>query len=291
MNYPVLDPVAVQLGPLTLRWYGLMYLFGFAAFALLGVWRARRAQSGFCRDAVWDLLFYGAGGVVVGGRLGFVAFYGGERLLADPLWVLRIWEGGMSFHGGLLGAVAAMALFAARTGRSLLAVTDFAAPLAPLGLGLGRLGNFINAELPGRVTELPFGVHFPCDAVRGLSVSCYGEHEAALRHLSSVYQAGAEGLVLFALVWWYAAKRRAAGQVSGLFLLGYATLRFATEWFRSPDAGIGFVAFGWLTMGQALSLPMALVGIALLCSAGVRERAARLPRRKTSPANAHRDDG
>lgn len=277
MNYPNIDPVALQIGVLALRWYGLMYLFGFAAFALLGIWRGHREPDGFSRDAVLDLLFYGAGGVVVGGRLGFAAFYGWEQLVVDPLWVLRIWEGGMSFHGGLLGAVVGMALYARRSGRSLLTVADFAAPLAPLGLGLGRLGNFINAELPGRVTTAPFGVHFPCDAVRGLSVSCYGEYEAVARHVSSLYQACAEGLVLFAVVWWYAGRRRAAGQLAGLFLLGYGALRFTTEWFRAPDADIGFVAFGWLTMGQALSLPLVLLGVALLCSGAVRDRVARFP--------------
>lgn len=278
MNYPALDPVALQLGPLALRWYGLMYLFGFAAFVLLGAWRARRKAADWTPEQVWDLLFYGVFGVVVGGRVGFALFYGGDAFLRDPLWLLRLWEGGMSFHGGLLGVLAATALYARKTRRSFLAVTDFVAPLVPLGLGLGRLGNFINAELPGRVTELPVGLHFPCSTLRGLSVSCYGEFEAVARHPSSLYQAGTEGLVLFALLWWYAAKRRAVGEVSGMFLLGCGALRFATEFARQPDADLGFVAFGWLTMGQALSLPMVLLGGALLCSVALRERLARFPR-------------
>lgn len=288
MNYPDLDPVALQLGPLALRWYGLMYLFGFAAFLLLGNWRARDQQHGWSPEQVWDLMFYGVFGVVVGGRLGFALFYGWETLLRDPLWVIRLWEGGMSFHGGLLGVLAATAIYAVKKKRAFLSVTDFAAPLVPLGLGFGRLGNFVNAELPGRVTDLPLGVHFPCDAVRGLSVSCYGQFEAVARHVSSLYQAATEGLVLFALLWWYARKPRAAGQVSGLFLLGYGGLRLATEFVREPDPDKGFVAFGWLTMGQALSLPMAVLGAALLCSAALRERLARFPTQSAAPAAVRR---
>lgn len=288
MNYPELDPVALQLGPLALRWYGLMYLFGFAAFLLLGNWRARDQQSGWSPEQVWDLMFYGVFGVVVGGRLGFALFYGWETLLRDPLWVIRLWEGGMSFHGGLLGVLAATAIYAVKKKRAFLSVTDFAAPLVPLGLGFGRLGNFVNAELPGRVTDLPLGVHFPCDAVRGLSVSCYGQFEAVARHVSSLYQAATEGLVLFALLWWYARKPRAAGQVSGLFLLGYGGLRLATEFVREPDPDKGFVAFGWLTMGQVLSLPMVVLGAALLCSAALRERLARFPNQSAAPAAARR---
>lgn len=288
MNYPDLDPVALQLGPLALRWYGLMYLFGFAAFLLLGNWRARDQQSGWSPEQVWDLMFYGVFGVVVGGRLGFALFYGWETFLRDPLWVIRLWEGGMSFHGGLLGVLAATAIYAVKKKRAFLSVTDFAAPLVPLGLGFGRLGNFVNAELPGRVTDLPLGVHFPCDAVRGLSVSCYGQFEAVARHVSSLYQAATEGPVLFALLWWYARKPRAAGQVSGLFLLGYGGLRLATEFVREPDPDKGFVAFGWLTMGQALSLPMAVLGGALLCSAALRERLARFPSQSAAPAAARR---
>ena len=288
MNYPELDPVALQLGPLALRWYGLMYLFGFAAFLLLGNWRARDQQSGWSPEQVWDLMFYGVFGVVVGGRLGFALFYGWETFLRDPLWVIRLWEGGMSFHGGLLGVLAATAIYAVKKKRAFLSVTDFAAPLVPLGLGFGRLGNFVNAELPGRVTDLPLGVHFPCDAVRGLSVSCYGQFEAVARHVSSLYQAATEGLLLFALLWWYARKPRAAGQVSGLFLLGYGGLRLATEFVREPDPDKGFVAFGWLTMGQALSLPMAVLGGALLCSAASRERLARFPSQSAAPAAARR---
>ncbi len=275
MTYPAIDGVIVALGPLSLRWYGVMYLLGFAAFYLLGTWRSRRRLSPWTPAEYADILFYGVVGVVVGGRVGFALFYGFEQLLRDPLWLLRIWEGGMSFHGGLLGVVAAVWLHTRkRSGgtrlpgpRDLLAATDQVAPLAPIGLGLGRLGNFINAELPGRVTESPLGVHFPCASVRDLNLACFGEYEAAARHVSSLYQAGAEGVALFALVWLYAARPRAVGRVSGMFLLGYGCLRLATELFRQPDADRGFVAFEWLTTGQLLSLPMVALGLYLLFNA------------------------
>ena len=264
MNYPHIDAAIFTIGPLSLRWYGLMYVLGFGAFYLLGKWRLSRGNEDWAASQVADLLFYGVAGVVLGGRLGYVLFYGLEDFLGDPLWLLRVWEGGMSFHGGLLGVAAAVWLYARRTGRSVAAVADFAAPLAPIGLGLGRIGNFINAELPGRVTELPIGVHFPCASVAELNRACFGEFEAAARHVSSLYQALAEGVALFALVWLFTARPRRAWQPTGLFLFGYGALRFATEFFREPDAHKGFVAFDWLTMGQALSLPMAAVGLYLL---------------------------
>ncbi len=271
MNYPHIDNVIVELGPLALRWYGVMYVLGFAAFYLLGKWRSQRKLTRWTPPEIADLLFYGVAGVVIGGRVGFVLFYGFEDFLRDPLWLVRIWEGGMSFHGGLLGVAGAAWLYAKKTSRSLFDVTDLAAPLAPVGLGFGRLGNFINAELPGRVTESPLGVRFPCASVGDLNLACFGEFEPALRHVSSLYQAAAEGLVLFALVWWFAARPRRTGQISGMFLLGYGGLRFLTEFFREPDVHKGFVAFDWLTMGQALSLPMAAFGLYLL----VRKQATR----------------
>ena len=189
-------------------------------------------------------------------------FYHPDRLLADPLSLLRIWEGGMSFHGGLAGVLVACWLYARRTGRTLLDVTDFVAPLAPIGLGLGRIGNFLNSELPGRPTDLPIGVHFPCESIA--SFTCLGEFERIARHVSSLYQAAAEGVLLFALVWLFAARPRAVGQISAVFLLGYAALRFLTEFAREPDPHLGFVAFGWMSMGQLLSLPMVAFGIVLL---------------------------
>ena len=264
MNYPLIDSVIVELGPLSIRWYGMMYVFGLAAFYLLGKWRVRRGLCDWTVQEIADLLVYGVVGVIVGGRVGFVFFYGFETFVRDPLWLFRIWEGGMSFHGGLLGAIGACWWFARKTSRSFLDVTDFAAPLAPVGLGLGRVGNFINAELPGRVTELPIGVHFPCDSVRSLNLVCFGDYESVARHVSSLYQATTDAVVLFVLVWLFAAKPRRAGQVSAVFLIGYGCLRFATEFVRAPDPGKGFVLLDWMTMGQLLSLPMVLLGIGLL---------------------------
>lgn len=264
MQYPLIDPVIVGLGPLALRWYGLMYVLGFAVFYLLGKWRVTHGKANWSVSEIADLLFYGVVGVVVGGRFGSVLFYGFDEFLRDPLSLVRIWEGGMSFHGGLLGAIAAIWLFARKTSRGVLEVTDFAAPLAPIGLGLGRIGNFINAELPGRATELPIGMHFPCNSVRGLNLTCFADYENITRHVSSLYQAATDGVLLFALVWLFAAKPRAAGQVSGVFLISYGSMRFLTEFVREPDPHKGFVAFDWVTMGQLLSVPMLLAGVALL---------------------------
>ena len=261
MHYPQFDPIIIELGPLVLRWYGLMYVLAFAAFYLLGLKRA--GAAGFTKDHVSDMVFFGVAGVVLGGRIGFVFFYGFDRFLDDPLWLVRIWEGGMSFHGGLLGAVAAMALLARKMGRGFVEVMDFIAPLVPLGLGFGRLGNFINTELPGRVTDSAFGVHFPCSVVREFSATCFGEYEPMLRHVSSLYQAFSEGLVLFVIVWIYSARPRPAASVSGVFLVAYGCLRFTTEFFRQPDAHLGFIAFDSISMGQLLSLPMVILGLFL----------------------------
>lgn len=273
MHYPVIDKVIAELGPLAIRWYGLMYVLGVVAFYLLGKWRVRLGHSSWKVNEIADFIFYGVVGVVVGGRVGFVLFYGFGTFLDDPLWLFRIWEGGMSFHGGLLGVIAAAWLFARNTGHGFLEVADFVAPLAPLGLGLGRIGNFINAELPGRVTELPIGFHFPCDSVRDLTLRCFGDYEGVARHVSSLYQAVSDGIVLFLVVWLFAAKPRVAGQVSGMFLVGYGCLRFVTEFVREPDPGRGFVAFDWMTTGQLLSLPMVALGFFLLLHRRVRPRA------------------
>lgn len=261
MHYPKFDPVIFELGPLALRWYGVMYVFAFITFYFLGVRRAQR--SGFTKQEISDMVFFGVVGVVLGGRFGFVLFYGFDRFLADPLWLLRIWEGGMSFHGGLLGTVIAMWLFARKIDRTFFMVTDFIAPLVPIGLGFGRLGNFLNTELPGRITDSAMGVHYPCAYVRHLSATCYGEFEVAMRHLSSLYQGIGEGIVLFAVVWSYSARERPTGSVSGIFLMSYGCVRFVTEFFRQPDPHIGYLVFGSLTMGQLLSLPMIAFGIFL----------------------------
>jgi phosphatidylglycerol---prolipoprotein diacylglyceryl transferase len=249
MNYPDIDPVAISLGPFEIHWYGLMYVIGFIAAWLLGRWRA--ARFGLSGDDVGDLLFYAAIGVVVGGRLGYALFYGMGQWLADPLWIFRIWDGGMSFHGGLIGVLLAALYFARKKRLAFFTLTDFIAPLVPIGLGAGRIGNFINRELPGRVTELPWGMPFP-----GMGPE--------LRHPTALYEAFLEGAVLFVVLWWVSAKPRARGLVSGLFLLLYGVFRFAVEFVRLPDPHIGFIAFGWVTMGMLLTLPMILFGILLL---------------------------
>ena len=266
MHYPDIDPAIISLGPLAVRWYGLAYLAAFLVCWWLGNRRLDRKAPDWTRAQVADLVFYGAMGAVLGGRVGYVLFYAFEAFLRDPLVLIRIWDGGMSFHGGLLGAIAAMAWFGRRVQRSFWAVADFLAPLVPIGLGLGRLGNFANTELPGRVTEVPWGLVYPCNAhaIRGINVMCAGAWESFARHPSPLYQAFAEGVVLFALVWWVAARPRPAGVVSGTFLTVYGLLRFVTEHFREPDGHLGYIAFDWLTMGQLLSLPMAIVGMLII---------------------------
>lgn len=265
-HYPDIDPVIFSLGPLSVRWYGLAYLAAFALCWWLGRVRAVRPGSGWSKQDVSDAVFYGAVGAVLGGRLGYTLFYGFEQLLRDPLFLLRIWEGGMSFHGGLIGAVLGLWWFGRATHRPFLAVADFMAPLVPLGLGLGRLGNFANTELPGRMTDSVLGMVYPCSAqaIRQINPLCVGEWETFARHPSPLYQAATEGLLLFALVWLYSARPRPLGHVAGMFLTGYGLVRFSTEFFRTPDAHIGFIALDWLTMGQLLSIPMVIVGILLL---------------------------
>jgi len=265
MLYPDIDPVALGLGPLKVRWYGLMYLVGFAAAWWLGRRRARRPDSGWREQEVDDLIFFGAIGAVAGGRLGYILFYSFQDWLADPLRILRIWEGGMSFHGGLIGVLVAVALFARRTRRPFFAVTDFLAPLVPVGLGAGRIGNFVNGELWGAPTSLPWGMQLPCWR---FPEHCAGLPADALlsvaRHPSQLYEAVLEGAVLFLILWLYSARPRPTMAVSGLFLIGYGLFRFVVEFVRLPDAHIGYLAFGWLTMGQLLTLPMLAAGVVLM---------------------------
>ncbi|QJQ99908.1 prolipoprotein diacylglyceryl transferase [Halomonas sp. PGE1] len=249
LDYPDIDPVAISLGPFQVHWYGLMYVVGFVAAWWLG--RRRAARIGLTHDDIGDLLFYAAIGVVVGGRLGYALFYGLGQWSSDPLWIFRVWDGGMSFHGGLAGVLLASWWFARKKGLAYFTLTDFVAPLVPIGLGAGRIGNFINRELPGRVTELPWGMPFP-----GLGPEP--------RHPSALYEAVLEGAVLFVVLWFVSAKPRARGLISGLFLILYGVFRFAVEFVRLPDAHIGFIAFGWVTMGMLLTLPMIVAGLALI---------------------------
>jgi len=249
--HPQFDPIAVQIGPLAVRWYGLMYLLGFGLVILLGRHRIRaQPASGITNRDLDDMVFYGLFGVILGGRLGYVLFYKLADYVAHPLQIFAIWEGGMSFHGGFLGVLVAMALFCRKSGTSWLAVMDFVAPLCPLGLGAGRIGNFINAELPGRPTDVPWAMIFP-------------NVDSLPRHPSQLYEFALEGILLFVVLWWFSSRPRPAGAVSGLFLIGYGLFRFAVEFTRQPDDFLGFLALG-LTMGQWLSLPMVLAGVAML---------------------------
>jgi phosphatidylglycerol:prolipoprotein diacylglycerol transferase len=251
--HPQFDPILVSLGPIALRWYGLMYVLGFIAFITLGKLRVRQGLGhGLEAKDVDDMLIYGVLGVILGGRLGYVLFYKPGYYLQHPVEVLQIWTGGMSFHGGFIGVLLAIALFCRLRGKRWLATMDFIAPLVPIGLAAGRLGNFINGELPGRPTDLPWGMWFP-------------QHDATplARHPSQLYQFGLEGLALFALLWLYSSKPRPVGAVSGAFLLGYGTFRFLAEFARQPDDFLGLLELG-LSMGQWLSMPMILAGIAMM---------------------------
>jgi phosphatidylglycerol:prolipoprotein diacylglycerol transferase len=249
--HPQFDPVALQLGPLAIHWYGLMYLAGFMTFLWLG--RKRIAVLNHPQinaKLLDDLLFYGVLGVILGGRLGYVFFYKASYYLAHPLEIFAVWQGGMSFHGGFLGVLVAMAWFAHKQKLHWLQLTDFIAPLVPPGLAFGRLGNFINGELWGRPTDVPWAMIFP-------------KVDNLPRHPSQLYEFALEGVLLFALLWLYARKPRPVGAVSGVFLIGYGSFRFIAEFSREPDDFLGLLSWG-MSMGQWLSLPMVIAGIAML---------------------------
>lgn len=259
--HPQFDPVALHLGPLAVRWYGLMYMVGFLAFMVLGQYRARQnILRGWLPRDIDDLLFYGVLGVVIGGRLGQVLFYEPGYYFSHPLEIVAVWKGGMSFHGGFLGVLVAMAWFGHKTDRSFFQVTDFIAPLVPLGLMTGRIGNFINGELWGRVADpsLPWAMVFP-------------QVDELPRHPSQLYQAGMEGLLLFLILWFYSAKPRPRRAVSAVFLVGYGTFRWLGEYFREPDAGV-FGHSYFVSMGQWLSLPMIVIGLLMLVHAYRQEK-------------------
>lgn len=262
LMYPQIDPVALQVGPLAVHWYGLTYLAAFALFMLLGTLRLRHPPFATARTAqgtpLWtrrdveDILFLGVLGVVLGGRLGYCLFYKPGYYLSHPLEVFFVWQGGMSFHGGLLGVGVALAWFAHSRQRSWLQVADFVAPCVPTGLAAGRVGNFINGELWGRLAspDLPWGMVFAHSGTM------------APRHPSQIYQFLLEGLLLFVLLWWYARRQRQPGQVAAAFLMGYGVLRFVAEYFREPDSFLGLLSLG-MSMGQWLCLPMIAGGVGL----------------------------
>jgi phosphatidylglycerol---prolipoprotein diacylglyceryl transferase len=248
LQYPGFNPIAFEIGPVKVHWYGIMYLVGFAGAWWLARLRARRPGSTWKAADVDDLIFYAMLGVILGGRIGYVLFYGLGFWAKDPWYPFKIWEGGMSFHGGLLGVIVAISIFAWRRGRNGADVYDFTAPLPAFGLFFGRIGNFINGELWGKPTTVPWGFN-----VNG-----------EVRHPSQLYEACLEGLLLFTVLWWFTSRPRPRLAPSGLFLLLYGISRFVIEFVRVPDEHIGYLAGGWFTMGQLLSLPMIIAGIAML---------------------------
>ncbi|WP_457665077.1 prolipoprotein diacylglyceryl transferase [Thiolapillus sp.] len=268
MIYPEIDPVALSVGPLKIHWYGLMYLVGMLGGWALARWRIKHGFGNWTAQQVDDLLFYCAVGVVLGGRLGYILFYGFNDWLADPARIFRVWEGGMSFHGGFLGVLVAMWLYQRKHGKGFFELTDFIAPYITIGLFTGRIGNFINGELWGKPTDLPWAMQLRCSEFVSLCRDKLGlppgtEWTPPL-HPNQLYEALGEGLLLFVLLWWFSAKPRPRMAVSALFLIGYGSFRFLIEFVRMPDVQLGYLAGGWFTMGQLLSLPMVIVGIFML---------------------------
>ncbi len=258
LPYPNIDPVALDLGFLQIHWYGLMYLVGIGGAWFLASRRVHAFDPTWSKEKLSDLVFWVAMGVIVGGRLGYVLFYDLPAYIANPLLILEVWKGGMSFHGGLLGVMLATLWFARRNGKSFFELMDFIAPLVPIGLGAGRIGNFINAELWGKVSDVPWAMVFPT-----------GGPEP--RHPSQLYQFALEGVALFTILWFYSRKPRPTMAVSGLFAVCYGIFRFIVEFVRVPDAQLGYLAWGWLTMGQVLCVPMVLAGLGLMVYAYKRQ--------------------
>lgn len=269
LTYPEINPVALQIGPFKVYWYGIMYIVGIVGGWMLARYRvtkfsqySNRAEAApstptpsplFTKDEVSDLIFYCAFGVILGGRIGYILFYSFANFIANPLVLFKTWEGGMSFHGGLIGVTIALLLFARKTQKKFIDIADFTAPLVPLGLFFGRIGNFINGEVWGRVTNASWGMVFP-----SLNAGLLP------RHPSQLYEAFGEGIVLFIILWLYSATPKPRGKITALFLLSYGCIRFSCEFFREPDLFLGFIAFNWLTMGQLLSLPMIVIGAWML---------------------------
>lgn len=251
LQYPQIDPVAFHVFSWPVYWYGLMYLVGFMGGWLVLSLRLRFSDRGFTQDQLADIIFYAAIGAIVGGRLGYAVFYGGSEFLHNPLLVFQTWKGGMSFHGGLLGVLIGMTLCAYKFDKKFLQLTDFIAPAVPIGLAAGRMGNFINGELWGKVTDVSWGMVFPTGG-------------PAPRHPSQLYELSLEGILLFIILWSFSSRPKPMGAVSGLFAIFYALFRFYVEFYRVPDPQLGYLAFGWLTQGQLLSIPLFFAGVFLL---------------------------
>lgn len=252
--YPSIDPVAFHIGSWPVYWYGMMYLVGFLSGWILLSVQQKYSPRGFTQDQISDIVFFTALGAIIGGRIGYMLFYDFPRLMADPILLFKTWQGGMSFHGGLLGVLFALYFYARKLKKPFFALTDLIAPFVPIGLGAGRIGNFINGELWGRVTGVSWGMVFP--------------YAGPLpRHPSQLYEFALEGIVLFAILLAYSWKPKPVGAVSGLFAIGYGVFRITVEFFREPDVQLGYVAWGWVTQGQLLSVPLVLVGVALMAYA------------------------
>ncbi|WP_225775594.1 prolipoprotein diacylglyceryl transferase [Pseudomonas sp. Marseille-Q5115] len=265
LPYPQIDPVALSLGPLKIHWYGLMYLVGIGSAWLLAPRRMSRFDPTWSREKLSDLVFWVAMGVILGGRLGYVLFYDLPAYIAHPALIFEVWKGGMSFHGGLIGVMLSTWWFGKRNNKTFFQLMDFIAPFVPLGLGAGRIGNFINAELWGKPTDVPWAMIFPP----------FSDPAQLPRHPSQLYQFALEGVALFVILWLYSSKPRPTMAVSGMFALCYGIFRFLVEFVRVPDAQLGYLAFGWLTMGQVLCLPMIIGGAALIWYAYHRDAAPR----------------
>lgn len=258
LTYPQFDPVAIAIGPLSIHWYGIMYIIAFGGAWALASYRARKLADQWTAEQISDLVFYGALGAVLGGRVGSVLFYNFDRFIEDPIWLFRVWEGGMSFHGGFLGVLIAFYFYTRSISKDYWETIDFIAPFVPFGLGAGRIGNFIGGELWGQPTDVPWGMVFP-------------HVDNLARHPSQLYEFALEGVALFTIVWWFSSKPRPRLAVSGVFALGYGVFRFFIEFFREPDAHIGYLAANWLTMGHVLTLPLILVGLLFLYLAYFRQ--------------------
>lgn len=244
------DPVAFTIFDWGIHWYGLMYVFAFVSAWWLARLQTRRQYPDWNYEEIDDLLFYGGLGVILGGRIGYILFYSFSDFVSDPLMLFKVWTGGMSYHGGMLGVMVAMIFFNRKYKKGYFNILDFGAPLIPLGIGFGRIGNFINGELWGKPTDLPWGMIFP-------------NADNLSRHPNPLYEAFLEGLVLFVILWWFSAKPRPRMATIAVFFIGYGIFRFMIEFIRVPDAHLGYIAWGWLTQGQILTVPMIIAGLVM----------------------------